>query len=510
MAESSRTKNSIRNVTVNILCQVFSLILSFATRTLFIKLLGADYLGISGLFSNILMVLSLASMGIESAIIYNLYKYLASDDKEKIAANINYYGSIYRIIGISVFVLGMALVPFLQYIVNLDNDIPHIKIYYIMYLLNSACSYFFVYKGSLFYADQKDFIIKFNRTAFLILTNIFQIIVLYFTHKFFIYLCVQLLCTLASNIFIYIYAEIKYPYLKASKASLDKKEKKDLFENIKSLFIYKLGSVIMNNTTNIIISVLVSTTVVGYYSNYYLIFASISYFAELIFSGITASVGNYVATKTKKEALDCFYMINFGNFWIYGFCSICIFCLIDDFITLWIGSEYLLTKLITFVISANVFIQGMISGVSGFRTATGIFRETKYVYLITAMLNLIFSVLLGKIWGMVGILISPGIARLCTNAWFEPYVLIKKKLEFSIRPFIVRMIKYYLITFVFIGVVYLFKKYYSFNLTWVSFIIELFVCVLFVNLVFFVLFRKTDNFNELWGKLKPFLLRKKK
>ena len=220
--------------------------------------------------------------------------------------------------------------------------------------------------------------------------------------------------------------------------------------------------------------------------------------------------GNYVATKTKKEALDCFYMINFGNFWIYGFCSICIFCLIDDFITLWIGSEYLLTKLITFVISANVFIQGMISGVSGFRTATGIFRETKYVYLITAMLNLIFSVLLGKIWGMVGILISPGIARLCTNAWFEPYVLIKKKLEFSIRPFIVRMIKYYLITFVFIGVVYLFKKYYSFNLTWVSFIIELFVCVLFVNLVFFVLFRKTDNFNELWGKLKPFLLRKKK
>ena len=134
MAESSRTKNSIRNVTVNILCQVFSLILSFATRTLFIKLLGADYLGISGLFSNILMVLSLASMGIESAIIYNLYKYLASDDKEKIAANINYYGSIYRIIGISVFVLGMALVPFLQYIVNLDNDIPHIKIYYIILL----------------------------------------------------------------------------------------------------------------------------------------------------------------------------------------------------------------------------------------------------------------------------------------------------------------------------------------------------------------------------------------
>ena len=509
MAESSRTKNSIRNISVNITCQAVSLILSFATRTLFIKLLGADYLGISGLFTNILTVLYLASMGIETAIIYNPYRYVASDDKEKIAANINYYGDIYRKIGIVVFIFGMALVPFLQYLVNLESNIPHIKIYYIMYLLNSTFSYFFVYKGSLFYADQKNYITSFNRTIFLILTNVFQIIVLYFTHKFFFYLCVQLVCTLASNITIYLYAEKKYPYIKNSKAFLTKEEKRDIFENIKSLFIYKIGSVIMNNTTNIVISVLISTTVVGYYSNYYLIFATIAHFAELIFSGIAASVGNYVTTKTKKEAMDCFYMINFGNFWIYGFCAICIFCLIDDFIFLWIGEEYLLAKGVTFVICVNVFIQGMINGVSGFRTATGVFRETKYVYLITSLLNLILSVLLGKLWGLLGIVLAPGLSRLFTNAWYEPYVLIKKKFEFTIRPFVVRMLKYYFITLLFMCVVFLFKKYYLFNLTWLSFIAELALCVLFVNMVFYVLFRKTAEFGALTERLKPFLHRKK-
>lgn len=496
----SRTKNSFRNIFVNIGCQIVQLLVSFVSRTMFIKILGADYLGINGLFTNILSILSLANLGFGTAIVYNLYKYLAEDNKKMIAANINFYGRIYKIIACVIFVIGIALIPFLQYIVKLDNNIPHLKLYYVLFLLNSVMSYLFVYKSNIFNADQKNYITKINHTIFLILMNIIQIFVLYYTHKYFFYLCVQVIITLISNIVIYLYAEKEYPYLKNSREMLSKEEKNKIIDNVKSLFFYKIGGVIMNNTTNILISVIVNTTTVGFYSNYTLLSGLLITFSELIFGGINASIGNYANTNSKENNCRLFYMLNFGNFWVYGFSCIVLFCLMDDFIYLWIGKEYVLGPVTSLIICMIVFVPNMLTAVTSFRTVTGMFRETKYVFLITSILNLIFAAIFGKMWGLNGVLLGAIVSRLLTNVWYEPYILLKKKFSSSIRHFVFKMIKYYFITFALIFVIYVIKKQF-FTLSWFTFISELVISVICINIIFYILFHTTQEFQDLKEKI---------
>ena len=272
MIEKSRTSNSIRNIVVSVGCQLATLVLSFITRTLFIHILGTDYLGINGLFSNILSVMSLADLGFGTAIVYTLYRPLMENDQKQISAVINFYGKVYTIVAAIMLIVGVGIVPFLKYLVNLENELPFLHLYYILFLLDSVCSYLYVYKSAVLEADQKNYIVKTNRTVFLLITNVVKLIVLYCTRNYFSYLIVQIIGTLLSNISIYRIAEKKYPYLRNSNEQLGKTEKKSIIDNVKSLFLYKIGGVILNSTDNILISAIVSTTVVGLYSNYSLLF----------------------------------------------------------------------------------------------------------------------------------------------------------------------------------------------------------------------------------------------
>ena len=280
--KSSRTKNSIKNITFSFGYQILVLILGFVNRTIFINILGVNYLGISGLFSDILSMLSLADLGFGVALTYSMYKPLAENDYKRLAGLTNLYKRVYRIIALAVTIIGLALVPFLKYLVHLSRPIPNLQLYYILFLANTVASYLVVYKTSILTADQKDYVLSKYRSIFSFFQTVFMTLFLWLTHNYTIYLCVQVFFTYAVNFYCSHVAEKQYPFIK-EKVELPFSEVKEIFRNLYSVFLYKISGVLLNATDNTLISVLVNTSMVGYYSNYSMIITNVTNLINTLF-----------------------------------------------------------------------------------------------------------------------------------------------------------------------------------------------------------------------------------
>ena len=312
MATRSRTQNSILNIVTGLGGYVINTILGFVCRIVFIRCLTAEYLGISGLFTNILTMLSLAELGIGNAIVFALYKPLAIKDESKIASLMRYYAKAYRIIGIVVAIFGLCMIPFLGLVIK---DPPNIKenlyVIYLIYLFNTSSSYFFSYKSSLIMADQQNYIVTGLNYIITILQSIVQMIYLLLTKEYMGYLIIQTIGILSNNLIISYIANKKYPYIKSKDVSpLKQDEKKSLTSNIKALTIWKLSGLLVNNTDNIIITYFNGLATVGLSSNYTLLSNTLNTLLNQIFNGIGASVGNYNAVESRDKKIELFNFIN--------------------------------------------------------------------------------------------------------------------------------------------------------------------------------------------------------
>ena len=455
MKERSRTYNSMRNVIVSVGVQIGTLLINFISRTVFIKILGAEYLGINGLFTNVLTLLSLAELGVGNAIIYSMYKPIANKDENKIAALMGFYKNVYRKIAIIVLVLGIVLIPFLKYIVNTDSEIEDLYLYYLLFLTNTVASYFFIYKSSMINADQKMYIQKIYYFVQIVIQFILQVIVLIITHNFLLYLAVQIICTIGNNIALSKKADKLYPYIN-NKVNLSKKEKKSIYSNVNAMFIYKISGTILNNTDNILISILVGTVWVGYYSNYFMIISAILSMGTLLFSSFTASIGNLNASTQTDKKIEIFNQLNLLAFLIFGFFMIGLGNLFDDFITLWIGKEFILDKLTTISIAINFYIQGVLNPIWIYRDTTGLFKDTKWMSIVLAIINLVLSIILGRMIGLAGILMATFISRILTSYWYQPYMLYKNIFKMSSKEYFLKQVKYnavLIITYIIVNII---------------------------------------------------------
>lgn len=501
MNVGARTINSVRNLVVGLGYQIILLLLSFISRTIFITTLGAEYLGINGLYSNILSVLSLADLGIGSAIIYCIYKPLAENDRAKISAFMNFYKRIYRYIAIAVGIIGVAVIPFLHVLVKTDAPIQQLELYYVLFLSNTILSYLFIYKSAIIIADQKLYLIKIYSFAFEIIRFILQIAILITTHNYILYLVIQLVCTFLNNLFIAYRSNKLYPYIKNLERRLNKAEKKAILENIKAMFLYKIGGVILNSTDNIIISSMIGTVWVGLYSNYLLLIGAVQAFTEIVYGSINASVGNLNVSEASPMKERVFRVINFSAFWIYGFCSSCFFVLLDDFILLWLGKEFCLGLPILIAIILNFYIPGMLKSTFLYRDTTGLFKQTKYVSLITAAINLILSILLGLQFGLAGILYATALSRLLTNVWFEPMMLYKTYFQQSSQKYFYKQFFYFILLVIICGLTFFAASFFN-DGSVAAFVGKLILCLLLPNAIFTVLFYKTDEFQYLFARVK--------
>ncbi len=495
--KTSRIRNTTINSTLALLSKILIFVLQFICRTVFIRILSTEYLGINGLFTNILTMLSFAELGIGSAIIYKLYKPIAQNDQEKIKTYLNFYRKAYIFIGIVILAIGIVIIPALKYIVK---DVPDIKenIYYIyiLFLVNSTISYFFTYKKSIIIGYQKEYITTIINLVSVIIQNIIQIVILLFTRNYILYLLVQIAFTFLDNFISSMLANKMYPFIKDKEyRKISKQEEKNIFKDVKSLILYKLGNTLSTGTDNIIISAFVGVSEVGLLSNYTTITNAINSFLTSFFNAFTASVGNLNAGEDIKKQESVFYQMLFIAFVICGMVSTVIILLINDFITIWLGEEYVLSGLIAIILGVNMYIDGMRFINYTFRTTMGIFKEGRLVPIISAIVNVVLSIIFVQFWGIFGVLFATAIARLFITTFFDPYLLHKLRFKTKCRKFYFRYIYYAIVFGINLAICYLFLQYINIQGFW-GLIVKGILILIITSIIFLIFVFKTEEYKE--------------
>ena len=509
--ENSRTKNTIKNVKTGIILQFINKLMSFVVRTVFIKMLNSEYLGVNGLFTNILTVLSFAELGIGTAILFNLYKPVADNNKEKIKSLMLLYKKCYRIIGTVVFLVGLCVIPFMDIIIT---EAPNIKenliLIYLLFLFNTASSYFLIYKSTIIYAHQKQSIINNIESLFYLSKSILEIVFLVLTKNYLVYLIIQILATLIKNILISIKANKMYPYLKDKNVTpLSKNENKNIFSNVKSLVVYKFGDVIMKGTDNILISSLVNVSTVGLCSNYTMIIQSIGSIMTAAINGVSASIGNLNAVVSNNRKEKIFSQLTFLNYIIYSFCTIAFIVLLNPFINMWLGNNYVMEMSVSIALSLSFFIEGLRAPAYTFRTTMGLFKKGKSSPYIAAITNIILSILLCKVLGVTGIYIATSIAQLVSYSWIDPYLIYKYEFKTSIKGYVKRMIEYACAFIIQVVIMLIITRYIQ-DTGIYSFILKIILVCIIPNFINLILFYRTEEFKALFDRfLKPILIKLK-
>lgn len=509
MSNVSRTIRSFKNSRAAIFEQIIYNVLSFVCRTVFINCLGRTYLGFSGLFSDVLTLLSLAELGMGTAIIYSMYKPAATGDYKKVTALLNLYKKIYTGLGVGLTVFGLCLTPFLNFIISDIPELPELPWIYILYLLNTTSSYFYIYKKSILIVDQRSDVISIISIIANSLKSVLQIVCLLESQGFIIYLVIQLIFTIANNVFVSIYVDRKYPYLRQFKTErIDDATKQEVFTNVKAMFVSKLSSAVVTSTDNLLISKFVSTILLGYYSNYTLFTTMIRTVVSKVFEALTGSVGNLVATEKAEKVYSSFKKMWFVNFWIVGFCCSCLYVLVNPFIGLWIGESYLLDSAIVFMICINLYMRLMRNTFITFTDTYGLFVELRLKSICEAIINLVVSlILVGPLkMSICGILLGTLISNLTTNFWYEPYLLFVKKFNISWFKYLLKYVVYLFVTVIATGVVVLISNCIHLDNLWIMFGIKLILCCIVINAFYGLVFFRTEEFQFLWniilGKLK--------
>lgn len=504
MNNNSRTSNTVRNSITGISVQMIIALTSFVTRTIFIRTLSIDYLGVNGLFTNILSILSLAELGFGGAMVYSLYKPMAEKNNNKINGLMNFYSRIYKIIGTVIFILGLALMPFLPLIIKDAPNVDNLYFIYFLFLLNSASSYFFAYKRSILQADQNNYIISQYHFWVVILKSIIQSLILILFQNYFLYLIIQIVFTLIENILISKKVDSLYPFLeKHNINNLDKKTRNEISENVKALSVYKLGSTLMDSTDDIIISSIIGITEIGLLSNYNLIINTVSMALNQINTSLAGSVGNYVSTENTNRQEDLLYRLSFIYYIFYGLSSMLLYMLLNPFINLWIGIDYILPQTTVALLCFNWYFIGMLNPVWTFRSTKGLFVYGRFRPFVTGLINIIVSIVLGREFGLNGVLLGTTISRVATNSWFDPYIIFKKGFNKSPNKYILTQVMFVLLLLIPVGIsIYLFKLLPKATIP--IFITQIIIVFIIGILFYLVMALITDNFKYLINILKKF------
>ena len=467
---NSRTKNSLLNMFSSMGYQTLNIVLSFVNRTIFLQVLGVGYLGINGLFNDVLSMLNMAELGISTAMTYSMYKPLAENDYDTLAGLTYFYKKVYRIIACAIAGIGVCLIPFLPYIINLETPIPYVEVYYLLFLAINVSSYLVVFKTTVLYADQKNYVMLQRSAIWRIIEMPVLLLVLYITKSYVLFLVGQVVFVYSKNFYMSSLANKYYPYIN-KKVILPKEKTENAFKDIGSSFIYKVANVLLNGTDNTIISILISTEMVGYFSNYSMVSGKLSNLLGTIFTSFIASIGNLIAKEDEGHVYKVFETLQSFSAIISIFCASCLFLLEEDFIRIWLGEQYILGKISLVAIVFNFYFTMATKPVVTFRESAGLFRKTKFVVLWTAVINLILSIILGKKIGLAGIVLATSISKLLTSFWYEPRLLYNDFFKRSSKEYFLQMFKDFIILIVIMAATGVLTGWYN-PVSWSTLVIK--------------------------------------
>lgn len=490
-----RAINSVKNAVIAFIMNFITITIGFVAQKVFVITLGNEYLGINGLFNNILSVLAVVELGFGSAIVCNLYKPVAENNKKEINLLMNFYKKVYRVIAIVILILGISIMPFLKYIVGEVSIKENIVLLFFLALLDIVFSYMLTYKRSILYANQKNYITNIVHTIYIILLNCTQMLFLYLTHNFIFYLIIKIIFRVLENLIITTIANKMYPYIcDRSEEKIDKEIKDDINQKVKGLLFHRIGLAFVLGTDNIIISKFLGVVTVGLYSNYSMIINAVTNLLGQVFSSITAVIGNLLVDNNPIKSYDIYKKMLLLNSWIFCWASASIFCVIQPFITLWMGENYLISIYVVAVLVLNFYIVGMRKTSNTFKEAAGVFYEDRFVPIVESLINIIFSICLVKILGLIGVFIGTTISSLVLFLYSYPIFVYKKLFKRTYLNFLIEHFKYMLISIFAVALSAFICNIIIINNLIIKIVIYFVIAFIIPNIIYYVIFRKTKEF----------------
>ena len=401
-----RVEKSAKNVSVGLIVTVVNTLTAFIGRKAFVVFLGNNALGLNGLYSEVIDMLSLAELGIGMAIVYNLYRPLLDKDNKKISQLMGLYKTAYSVVAIVILIGGIILYPFIDSLVNdIDYPVSYIRFIFLLFVIKTASSYLFSYKTSLLNADQKQYIVSLTTAIGKAIFTVISIVFMYFTRNYTVYLILMIVQTIAINVSLSIYVDKNYPFLDYSQ-KLDQEEREKVFNDIKNIFLKRVSGVITSSTDNILISKLISTIQVGLYSNYVLIYSGVRSLRIAVTGGIAASVGELSVSEKPEKCIQVLRRLTYIYYAIGIIITAGLFSVCDVFVEMLFGKQYVLSTTVVVISIFNLYLETCCDPLWQFLETSGLFDRDKYIGLIGSFVNLVVSIVLGMKIGMAGIFIG--------------------------------------------------------------------------------------------------------
>ena len=445
--KKTRTEYAIKNIKFTILAQILNILLNFITRSIFLRTLGIEYLGIEGLFTNVLTLLSMAEMGVGSAVAYSLYAPIAENDYNKIYAILKYFSKIYTVIAITIFSFGSFISLTLDFWIKKPATVDvNLQFVFFLFLLNTSVSYLYAHKKTFIIALQKSYLVTTVHQILRTTILIFQTFILLKTQNYYLYLLLQIGFTLIENITIHVLSLHICPLKKANLKCLTKQEVNKIYSNIKALFKYKIASSILNGTDNIIISRYIGISSVGILINYVTITNLINGLIGQIFDSLTATIGNLNTTESTQKQYHLFKNLFWINAWIYSYIFVILFFLFNPFLDLWLGTSYHFPITTVITIISSLYLNGIHTPLYIYRSTLGFFVYGQNIAILAAVLNIVLSIIVAPHMGVSGVLLVTIFVRLLLINLVDAFLVFNKNFRLS-------FLHYYLMNIPFIVII---------------------------------------------------------
>lgn len=444
MQQESRVKKSLLNARVNLIFYFITLALSFFSRKIFLDCLGADFVGLSGTLGNILGFLSLAEMGVGTAVAYHLYKPLQVGNKEQIEELVSVFGYLYRKIGTFVALGGIAISAFIPLIFK-NTSFDYGLIYFAFYaiLSSSLFSYFINYRQIILSADQRGYVVTAYLQGAAFVKIILQMLVAYYWGNYYLWIALEIIFGIISCIFLNWKIRRTYPWLRATakKGKQAFPQHKNIITYTKQIFVHKIKDFLLTQSDQILVFAFVSLKMVAYYGNYTLITTKLTQLFNTFMGSVWASVGNLVAEGNKERTMQVFWEIQSVYYLLAGFVVFSVYHFIDSFISLWLGPEYLLNHTILVLLMVNIFIMLARSGVDMFNNAHGHYADTWSAW-AEGITNISVTLICAPFWGIAGILTGKIVSLFFFVVLWKPYYLFRSGFHLPIMLYWRNIITY--------------------------------------------------------------------
>ena len=510
MKDYTRTKNSLLNILTGITGQLLNIILKFVCRTVFINTLGASYLGINGLFSDVLSMLSLAELGFDTAICFRLYKPISQRNERKVRDYIVFFRNVYRIVGAVIFVLGLLFIPFIKFFIKDYDSLATLGInasfIFVLFLFQNVSSYlFFAYKSIIFKVNQKQYVSDVANFFVTILSTVLQIIVLYVLKDYIAYIITVTTFVIIQNFVNAKLATRLFPqYFKGKRGVLTRTEKFDIFKDCSALFVYKINNVVMKATDNLVLSAFVGLAIVGLYSNYVMIFVAISGVLNTLFRAVKASMGNLFVSDNISKKYFFFEVMNIVTILLYGTAGVGVAIVSNELIEIWLGPKYILPQPIPILIGAELLVTGLKLNLAQIRHVSVIFMQMWFRPVIGSIINVVTSIILVQYLGVSGVIIGTLLAAVFANLIVDPVVIHKYSFK-GYKPVLYYYKKNILFVVVVIAVGAFDYEVCRLFLTGhgiVSLVAHSVICALSVLIMFSLIFYSRSEYQYIINKLK--------